>query len=423
MIEPGKCYLMIEDDFYAVFDIKEYFVHGLCEATDISFDRHGVSYTSFEEYYTEDEMESRIHVPSNLYDKLIQMMKDLHDSIHSLLKNEACERPLEAAVNNSYYDEYSVITLLEQISHDEWVISCFKCDDEDISPIYYRGKRDDVDTIIANSKFISNETLEKAKNMYYDWYENAVAYVRKYIENSPYMNYLFELKKALFYNNFDRTKELLESPLFSEDLLIDCGDYRNVSTPVYYITQLWNAILPGNWGRIQDIVDRQIEELNRINSYFISKFNVDPKQPLDYSKYLKQVLYCTRDVDEDAVDEVVEYLDETREVLNRRGFRDLDIDLYIAAYKFDYPEVERLLKLGADDTVGLRGENGNIYAEMDDDFLERDDWQVLTLRHNPDYESREFSDESVIAMFGSAAKYKMVKLFDKYYEQNHPTKK
>ena len=52
-------------------------------------------------------------------------------------------------------------------------------------------------------------------------------------------SFIFDIEKALFYNEFDKVKALFESEQFSPDLLVDCGSCKdiNVPTPIYYISQ------------------------------------------------------------------------------------------------------------------------------------------------------------------------------------------
>ena len=230
------------------------------------------------------------------------------------------------------------------------------------------------------------------------------------------------LKKALFYNDYDRVKALVESKQFSSSLLVDCGDFSdiNVPTPIYYISQLWNEILPGNWPLCQDAVDRQLESLNKILTYLESTFQVPASNLLDLSKYSR---YTTGynlpyGVDCDSCT-VKDLLWETREELNAKGFRDLDIDLYCATKKCDFVEVERLLQLGAIDTVCFDegDDESSTYAQVCDDFSERDDWQAPTLYPNSDYDARKFDMIMIHSMFGSAAKHRMRKLLNKYYKE------
>ena len=81
--------------------------------------------------------------------------------------------------------------------------------------------------------------------------------------------YIYDLEKALFYNDYERAVELLESEKFTTDLLIDTGDFKefNLEMPIYFITQLWNEILPGNWGVAQDPVDKKKPNLNKISCF------------------------------------------------------------------------------------------------------------------------------------------------------------
>ena len=71
-------------------------------------------------------------------------------------------------------------------------------------------------------------------------------------------NYIYELEKALFYNDYERAVDLFQSDSFSQDLLTDSGDFKDldIAVPVYVITQLWNEILPGIWPYCQESVSQ-----------------------------------------------------------------------------------------------------------------------------------------------------------------------
>jgi len=228
------------------------------------------------------------------------------------------------------------------------------------------------------------------------------------------MEYGLELRKALFYNDFERTKALLESPSFSEELLIDCGDFAsiNVPTPIYYITQLWNEILPGDWPFCQEAVDGHKANLSKITSYLKNAFNVSADKPIDLQKYIS----VFAEYDDDST--VEDIMLESKEELVSKGFRNIDVDLYCAAIKFDFAETERLLALGADDSVFFEDDEelSSVYGYMGDDFLDRDVWQSNTLFPHPNYEKRKFEVEFTHYMMSSVAKERMVRLLNKYYE-------
>jgi hypothetical protein len=232
------------------------------------------------------------------------------------------------------------------------------------------------------------------------------------------MEFKQKLKKALFYNDFERTKSLFVSSNFTSDLLVDCGDFDGIPTPVYYISLLWNEVLPGDWGFINDVVGKQRENLNKITTFIEDKFQVSAKGCLNLQLYRKFYNY----EEEYDVNDVESIMFSSKDELYDVGFRDIDIDLYCAAYLFDFNKTERLLQLGAKDDICKykNEEDSSIYAKMRDDFLEREDWQTQTLKPHPDYKIRKCNKRIIRSLFRSAAKYRMVKLMDKYYKLNHP---
>jgi hypothetical protein len=210
------------------------------------------------------------------------------------------------------------------------------------------------------------------------------------------------LKKALFYNDFERVQMLMESPHFCQEWLFDCGDFKGVPTPIYYITLLWNEMWSGSWVLCQDAVDSHKEGLRKIVSYIEQKFNVSASGVIDLEKYVE---FFREDTN---------YWED--EDFRNAGFRDIDMELYRATSRYDYAEVERLLRLGAKDDIRLEkcDPESSTYGNMSDDFLEREWWQIPTLYPNTNYEAREFEQMMVLALFESIAKERMVKLLDRY---------
>lgn len=229
-------------------------------------------------------------------------------------------------------------------------------------------------------------------------------------------NYIYELEKALFYNDYGRAVDLFQSDSFSKDLLIDSGDFKelDIAVPIYIITQLWNEILPGNWPYCQEAVDKQKVELEKISAYIESVFHINTQEPIDMMKY--RVLNW--DYHSDLTMDNVFY--EPLETYISKGIRPIDIELYYRAKTFDFPEVEKLLKQGADDTVCFEDDDDFVYGYMRDDILEREWWQTKTLFPHPDYSKRKYYVEDINAMFCSASKKRMRKLLNKYYDINHP---
>ena len=227
------------------------------------------------------------------------------------------------------------------------------------------------------------------------------------------MDFKYELNKALFYNEYERVKKLIESEDFSSDLLTDTGDFAEIGapTPVYFITQLWNIILPGNWGIAQDAVDKTISKLKLINEYFFNRFNIHTDQPINLDKYITFYQRYDYSISDDDI------LYKPVEVLISERYREIDIDLYCAICRADVEKVERLLKMGANDEVCFEDSTDSAYGFVNDDIIERDIWQTKTLFPNPDYNARKFSNLDVKAMIGSAWKYKMVELLNQYYKK------
>lgn len=226
--------------------------------------------------------------------------------------------------------------------------------------------------------------------------------------------YIYDIEKALFYNDYDRAVKLLESEQFTPDLLIDTGDFKefNLEMPIYFITQLWNEMLPGDWGISQEAVDKKKPNLQKISNYFETVHHIDMSQEIDMMKYRGAI----PDVNTDDEQESIFDLFEPKESWFAKGFREIDIDLYNRAIRFDFDAVEKLLIQGANDSVAIEEPDDTVYKFMRDDLSARDWWQSKTLFPHPDYDQRKFFIMDVQCMLESAAKYRMVKLLDKYYK-------
>ena len=215
------------------------------------------------------------------------------------------------------------------------------------------------------------------------------------------------LKKALFYNDLERVKEIMESPNFPKEWLVDCGDFDGEPTPIYYISQLWNEILPGYWSHCQEAVDGNRAKLEEIMSYIEERFQISVRAFVDLENYTN--FFCDGESwweDDD---------------FKLSGFREIDKLLYRAAERYDFVETERLLQLGARDDIRIEecDPESSIVEQMYDDFLEREWWQTATLWPNTNYEAIKFEDIMILALFESIAKERMVKLMNKYFELNN----
>ena len=85
----------------------------------------------------------------------------------------------------------------------------------------------------------------------------------------------------------------------------------------------------------------------KLMAYWKTKFNYPVEQELDYTSYTNLFFAASPDETDDEV-----LLSSLLELLNE-GYGQVDIDLYCAAERIQYGEVERLLKLGADPEVDI----------------------------------------------------------------------
>lgn len=166
--------------------------------------------------------------------------------------------------------------------------------------------------------------------------------------NNKYINAVF---------NFDAEgfKTLLETEPFDLSLLQDIKFAESVPCPIYWITQCWEIIFehPVEWK--EDCRETIAENKRRnleIKKIFEERFNVVFK-PIDF---YNTDFWFFRNERDDSFEDV--FWDETRDAMIARGYRGIDLDLYVAVTKFDFIETERLLKLGANPTCEFT-EDGN----------------------------------------------------------------
>lgn len=155
--------------------------------------------------------------------------------------------------------------------------------------------------------------------------------------NRKYINAIFNFDVETF-------KALLDKEPFDKSLLADIKFADDVPCPIYWITQCWEIIFehPEDWnenhrGIIAENKKRNLE----IKQIFTDMYNVDFK-PIDF---YNTNFWFFRDERDATCEEV--FFGEDRNELMAKGYRDIDIDLYIAVNKFDFAEVEKLLKIGA----------------------------------------------------------------------------
>ena len=146
--------------------------------------------------------------------------------------------------------------------------------------------------------------------------------------------------EACYFMQPDILTGMIEEGSFENSLLEDIGGIR-CPIPIYYITKLWDlALTEKSWS---DKIKPQIEDAYKRNRHIadiwlnIFGFEIDSFE-IEYGNYA-----CSFNDGGNiliAKDSVIE--------LQEAGIPQIDIDLYRATVFFNYSEVERLLKEGAD---------------------------------------------------------------------------
>lgn len=220
--------------------------------------------------------------------------------------------------------------------------------------------------------------------------------------NQKYINAVFNFDAETF-------KTLLNTEPFDETLLQDIKFSEEVLCPIYWMTQCWEII----FAHPEECKEkyRQIFEENKqrnleIKRLFEEKLNVVFK-PIDF---YNTDFWFYRNERDDTFEDV--FYDDTKEKLIAKGYREIDLDLFVAVHKFDFEETERLLKLGANPSCEIDedscyhrigAECGFLDTELQGIFIKR-------VQRNP------FEDNArdLIDLVGWAAHKSMYSLLLKY---------
>lgn len=226
--------------------------------------------------------------------------------------------------------------------------------------------------------------------------------------NRKYINAVFNFDVETF-------KTLLNTEPFDKSLLSDIKFADDAPCPIYWITQCWEIIFehPEDWnenyrGVIAENKKRNLE----IKQIFTDIYNVDFKSIDFYNTNF----WFFRD-ERDATCEDV-FVGESRRELMAKGYRGIDIDLYVAVNKFDFAEVEKLLKIGANPACRFPDDTdciGRIGIECS--FLETvlQNIIIYNKHHNPAGNGAQ----ALIDLIGLAAHESMYSMLSKYNLNNN----
>lgn len=155
--------------------------------------------------------------------------------------------------------------------------------------------------------------------------------------------------KAAFYAHPERLQEMIDVGKFDKELLVDIKFRPDVPAfPIWRIPQCWKIAMgdvDDYRDEIQETVKDFIARNNAVMDIFATHFGVE-YTPIDFQQYHE----CFYSEDPEWSDE--EIFDEDPAVLMKKfGTRPIDIQLYCAVERFDFPRVKELLEQGANPYV------------------------------------------------------------------------
>ena len=155
-----------------------------------------------------------------------------------------------------------------------------------------------------------------------------------------------KLLSAVYFNDAATAIQLMETNDYPNECL---DNILSMDIPIYYITQCYARLLSDDtWNeKGMPIILSMRKGCSELMSYWNTKFNYPVEQELDYTSYTDLFFAAFPD---DTDDDLLSFT--VQELLNM-DYRQVDIDLYCATVRFQYEEVERLLKLGANPEINL----------------------------------------------------------------------
>lgn len=157
--------------------------------------------------------------------------------------------------------------------------------------------------------------------------------------------------------------QLVEDGHFLPQLVEDTGFFEDVAFPLHHITICWDILYSKyeEWKseRERKALFKKKCENDKIKDFFVRQCGLNMTN-IDFTPYNERYLYC-EDYDEDVED----MLNESKESLVNRGFREKDIDLFFYASKLNFEETGRLLRGGANPKAQL------LWDTLYDDIYEK----------------------------------------------------
>ena len=223
-------------------------------------------------------------------------------------------------------------------------------------------------------------------------------------------NYKDKAINAVFYAHPDRLQELIDEGNFPQELLEDVGLLTR-PFPIWRITQCWEEAMGDDASayrekkKVADFMARN----KAVKVIFQKAFNVE-FAPIDYQSYWEN--FYANDPNESDEDNISA---QETVALAKYGTTPLDIELYCAVEKFDFPRVKELLEKGANPRASTE-----VNDESDEGCMTRIDTECsylctcrLSFAWNPK-ENDPVGDDEIGDLIGWAAHETMYRLLEKY---------
>jgi len=148
---------------------------------------------------------------------------------------------------------------------------------------------------------------------------------------------------AVFNIDTERVMELLKAKEYNPDMLNNVCSLEGHLCPINWIPECWDIIMgnPNTWpAEYIDRVQRKKNDNAEIMRVLADSLGIDytPIIIRDNDLWIYQF---------DMEDTYVDVFDCSKDEMLSRGYNELDIDLYYAVHRYDFPEVEKLLGMGA----------------------------------------------------------------------------
>lgn len=158
-----------------------------------------------------------------------------------------------------------------------------------------------------------------------------------------------QLLNAVYYNDLERLKKLIDENPEAKAYINDCQVFDDQPLPLYYITYCWSRTLSLNFiEEIMPFIKEMRKKVDAMLEYWTEQFGIAPFEIIDYQRY-HQHFFC------EAPGSTFEDISlDPAESFTTAGCRMEDLELYAAVCQFRFDETLKLLKEGADPNADLR---------------------------------------------------------------------